>query len=188
MACVCGAFICYICRADITKEKYAHFCQTPHCTHETCGRCVLFTDSIADDRKAMYEAGVNTTKAVEAKVGTDVNVALDKLLEGGMPVAKKARNGEDEYEWRQAVPPPGMGGGLGGMHPALAAFGPAFGFAYPGPPPPAFFGNPQPPPPPPPNPALVAAMMEAARRREDQRQRRAAQAAARRAARRAERF
>jgi len=187
MACVCGAFICYICRADITKEKYAHFCQTPHCTHETCGRCVLFTDSIADDRKAMYEAGVNTTKAVEAKEGADVNVALDKLLEGGMPVAKKARNGEDEYEWRQAVPPPpGMAGGGGGMPPGLAAFGAAFGgFGMPGgggfAPQPAIFR------PAPMDHALAAAMAEAARRREDQRQRRAVQAAARRALRRAQR-
>ena len=113
MACVCGCFICYICRADITKEKYAHFCQTPHCTHETCGKCVLFTDSVTDDRKAMYEAGLNTTKAIEGQMGADVSIDMNKLLEGGVPLAKKAKNGgAEELQWAVARPNPGGGGVL----------------------------------------------------------------------------
>jgi hypothetical protein len=56
MTCACGSNVCYICRKvsdfllvaddvtnkrvnvqDISKEKYHHFCQTPHCKHDRCG-------------------------------------------------------------------------------------------------------------------------------------------------------
>ena len=57
MTCTCDAKMCYICRADITEELYTHFCQTPLCTHETCGKCKLFTDTVEDDRLAMRDAG-----------------------------------------------------------------------------------------------------------------------------------
>lgn len=57
MRCRCNALMCYICRKDITKESYEHFCRTPHCSHESCGMCVLFTDSEFDDAMAVREAG-----------------------------------------------------------------------------------------------------------------------------------
>lgn len=65
---------------DITGEGYKHFCQTPHCNHKQCGRfhlvfphlafitvfssekCSLFTDTVEDDRRAMYEAGLTALK------------------------------------------------------------------------------------------------------------------------------
>ena len=62
MTCTCDANMCYICRADITVEKYNHFCQTPHCTHETCGKCKLFTDTVEDDRLAMRDAGLKVSR------------------------------------------------------------------------------------------------------------------------------
>jgi hypothetical protein len=58
MTCTCGTIICYICRANINKEKYAHFCQTPHCTHQSCKKCLLYSNTIDDDRRAMLEAGM----------------------------------------------------------------------------------------------------------------------------------
>ncbi len=57
MTCTCGALMCYICRADITTIGYGHFCQTPCCTHKECKKCILFTNSVEDDRLAMQEAG-----------------------------------------------------------------------------------------------------------------------------------
>jgi len=54
----CKWLICYICRKDITKIGYKHFCQAPHCSHKKCGKCVLFSDGVADDRLAMRDAGL----------------------------------------------------------------------------------------------------------------------------------
>jgi len=42
-----GAIICYVCRADISKMGYQHFCQTAHCTHKSCNKCKLFTSKCA---------------------------------------------------------------------------------------------------------------------------------------------
>ena len=58
MTCPCGAYVCYICRANISKSKYAHFCQQPHCSHKSCGNCTLYSDSAADDQLAMRDAGL----------------------------------------------------------------------------------------------------------------------------------
>lgn len=113
MACTCGAFICYICRADISKEMYKHFCQVPHCTHKTCGMCVLFTDSVTDDRKAMYEAGLSTSRNIGAQ-DDGSTIDMNSLLEGGVPVAKKGKSGEDvdDLMWAPARPPMPGGGGI----------------------------------------------------------------------------
>ncbi len=46
MTCTCNTLICYICRADVTKVGYAHFCQAAHCDHKTCGKCKLYTNSV----------------------------------------------------------------------------------------------------------------------------------------------
>lgn len=40
------------------QSGYNHFCKIPHCNHSNCGNCVLFTDTVADDRMAMKEAGL----------------------------------------------------------------------------------------------------------------------------------
>jgi hypothetical protein len=74
MTCTCGANICYICRNDITVEKYKHFCQTPHCTHEKCGKCLLYTNAVEDDRKAMLEAGVKTMQENNGIDGNNDNI------------------------------------------------------------------------------------------------------------------
>lgn len=87
MTCSCGINICYICRKDITKEKYQHFCQTAHCNHKSCNRCRLFTNTIEDDALAMREAGLKALQTVEetapgdnsnasAKAGSTNNVRL----------------------------------------------------------------------------------------------------------------
>lgn len=58
MVCTCNTFLCYVCRKDITKQGYGHFCQTAHCDHKTCGKCKLYTNTLEDDRQAMLEAGM----------------------------------------------------------------------------------------------------------------------------------
>jgi hypothetical protein len=63
---VCQSHMCYICRAPITTAMgYAHFCQTPFCTHQGCNKCPLYTDPIEDDRRAMRAA------ALQAKLAQD---------------------------------------------------------------------------------------------------------------------
>ena len=56
MTCRCGCLSCYLCRKDITKEGYAHFCQTPLCNHSTCKKCLLFTNTVQDDQAAIARA------------------------------------------------------------------------------------------------------------------------------------
>ena len=91
MTCTCGAFMCYCCRKDVSKEMYKHFCQTPHCDHKSCNMCLLYTDSIEDDRRAMQEAGLAVKSRIDAEGsgGSDAAIEIDKLLEGGKLVPKK---------------------------------------------------------------------------------------------------
>ena len=92
MTCSCGFRMCYVCRADVNKEQYKHFCQTPHCQHKNCKKCALFTDSVEDDRKAMLEAGLKSLKETEAEAGASIDI--NKLLEGraaGASAAQPAR-------------------------------------------------------------------------------------------------
>ena len=96
----CGTHICYICRKNITGEGnnshgkgYNHFCRKPHCEHKRCGNCVLFTNSVEDDRLAMKEAGLKAVEAV-ATGGEDEAPQIDvtALLETSTgPPRKKAR-------------------------------------------------------------------------------------------------
>jgi len=80
--------MCYICRADICKEKYDHFCRKPHCKHKDCGECPLFTDAKEDDRRAMQDAGLKAKDDL-GEEGTKVDVG--GLLEGGAKVTKKKK-------------------------------------------------------------------------------------------------
>jgi TRIAD3 protein (E3 ubiquitin-protein ligase RNF216) len=67
MACPrCGKLSCYVCRQDITKKGYAHFCQAPHCKHGSCGKCVLFTDTDTDNAAAMRAAVERAAQQVVA--------------------------------------------------------------------------------------------------------------------------
>ncbi len=73
MSCKCGAFICYQCRADITKQMYAHFCQQAHCNHKSCRKCTLYSDSVADDRQAMLDAAIKTKQNKLEELGNTEN-------------------------------------------------------------------------------------------------------------------
>lgn len=82
MTCRCGKKMCYICRAEIVplvgvgallpngrpNTGYAHFCETPHCTHADCGKCQLFTSSKEDDLKAVRDAGLEGARELAARV------------------------------------------------------------------------------------------------------------------------
>jgi hypothetical protein len=52
----CKTLSCYLCRQEIAD--YTHFCQTFNCSHDSCGACILFTNSERDDRRARREAGL----------------------------------------------------------------------------------------------------------------------------------
>ena len=55
---------------------YAHFCQTPHCDHKSCKKCTLYSDSVADDRLAMFEAGLKTMQEVNSSTTAAVGGAV----------------------------------------------------------------------------------------------------------------
>ncbi len=66
MVCTCNTFLCYICKKDITKQGYSHFCQTAHCDHKSCGKCKLFTNTIEDDRQAMLDAAIKKMEELKS--------------------------------------------------------------------------------------------------------------------------
>jgi TRIAD3 protein (E3 ubiquitin-protein ligase RNF216) len=78
MTCSCGFKMCYICRADINKEQYNHFCQKFECLHKTCKKCGLYSDAVDDDRRAMKEAGLAAMEGSDDTNAVDIN----QLLEG----------------------------------------------------------------------------------------------------------
>ena len=63
--CACGEYVCYICRSSI--KGYDHFCQTPHCQHQSCKKCPLWTNAEQDDERAMREAGLKAAAQVESE-------------------------------------------------------------------------------------------------------------------------
>jgi hypothetical protein len=79
MKCPCGAVCCYVCRKELDGERrntYAHFCQTPHCTRESCGRCILFTDTVEDNRRPRHEAGLKEQQNAGAAAAFAVGMLL----------------------------------------------------------------------------------------------------------------
>lgn len=60
LTCVCGYIMCYICRADIGKEGYKHFCQhfrqVPGTTCADCDKCDLYVQE--DEEAAIREAAM----------------------------------------------------------------------------------------------------------------------------------
>ena len=73
----CRSFICYVCRQLISKSVgYKHFCQTPHCKHENCNKCPLYSNAEEDDRRAAKEAGLQKVKELEMEKG-DVTSRID---------------------------------------------------------------------------------------------------------------
>uniref|UniRef100_A0A7S4TCC8 RING-type domain-containing protein n=2 Tax=Ditylum brightwellii TaxID=49249 RepID=A0A7S4TCC8_9STRA len=68
MTCVCGIHVCYVCRSEIPKSVgYKHFCQKPHCKHDTCKTCPLYSNAKEDDERAMREAGLEAAKEVQKR-------------------------------------------------------------------------------------------------------------------------
>ena len=91
IVCGCGAKICYFCRNLITDPSpYAHFCQTPHCQHQECNKCPLYTKDAEDDARAMLEAGVQAAERVREQLmqevsttgrpPVDVNIDVNAIL------------------------------------------------------------------------------------------------------------
>jgi hypothetical protein len=68
MACPdCATLSCYICKQRIAKQEgYAHFCQTPHCDHSSCGKCTLYSNDEEDDRELVRAAGLKTAAETQA--------------------------------------------------------------------------------------------------------------------------
>jgi hypothetical protein len=76
----CKTLSCYLCRQEIAN--YKHFCQKFNCRHDSCGKCVLFTNSEQDDKRARREAGLKE----QANAGT---AAADVGLLISPPAKKK---------------------------------------------------------------------------------------------------
>lgn len=80
--CGCGALSCYLCSQVITG--YDHFCQAPHCTHESCNKCRLYSDTEKNDEVAMRTAGISAANEVQAKIAEiaskHVNIDVESIL------------------------------------------------------------------------------------------------------------
>jgi len=75
----CRTLSCYICRQQV--QDYSHFCQTAHCKHKKCGKCVLYTNADEDDAMAMREAGLKAASEVETRnADNDVRIDVDSIL------------------------------------------------------------------------------------------------------------
>lgn len=83
--CGCGKSVCYLCRKEI--KSYAHFCQTPHCQHQSCNKCPLYTKDEKDDLRAMKEAGLKA--AEEQKVEVDVDSIMKEPVKNHAGAKKK---------------------------------------------------------------------------------------------------
>ncbi|GAX10176.1 TRIAD3; E3 ubiquitin-protein ligase RNF216 [Fistulifera solaris] len=93
IVCGCGAKICYVCRSLITSSTpYTHFCQTPHCQHQRCNLCPLYTKDAEDDARAMREAGVQAAQQVREKLQQDTSASGRKLLDLNIDVDAILRN------------------------------------------------------------------------------------------------
>jgi len=63
--------MCYLCQKSI--RDYSHFCQTPHCTHGTCGICPLYTKAEEDDARAMRQAAYAAAEEVRQQQNASSN-------------------------------------------------------------------------------------------------------------------
>jgi len=46
---------------------YGHFCTTPFCDHQSCGKCTLYHNTEEDDRRARHEAGIREYRNAAAE-------------------------------------------------------------------------------------------------------------------------
>lgn len=105
LACVCGYTMCYVCRQEIGKESYTHFCQhfrqRPGEPCRECDRCDLY--KVEDEEHMVREAALRAEKewweqelAAEAGVGSSVDqdareVQLNALEEETLPLTSAGR-------------------------------------------------------------------------------------------------
>ena len=100
IVCPCGKKVCYICQKDISRELYKHFCQTPHCKHKECGKCILYTNAEEDDERAMREASITAAERFKEQLlkedpsrstKVDIELDVDKILRSGTNSKKGVR-------------------------------------------------------------------------------------------------
>ena len=97
----CKQLSCYICRQAI--KDYSHFCLTPHCNHESCSMCVLFTDAKEDDRRARREVAQKALVAAQKKEGA---AAAATLISGLLSPTRKENENENARGPLQPVQQP----------------------------------------------------------------------------------
>ncbi|KAL3773663.1 hypothetical protein ACHAW5_007953 [Stephanodiscus triporus] len=84
MTCSCGCFVCYICGKEILANVgYNHFCQTPHCRHQSCKKCPLYADTSAADKVKVANAAKKAAK--------NIKVDVDSLLKDPPPARTSRR-------------------------------------------------------------------------------------------------
>ena len=101
ITCPCGTRICYVCRAKI--RDYSHFCQTAHCDHKSCGKCVLFSNSIEEDRVAVKKAGLKAANEI-----TSNGISLEKVKMGKLIEKSPSKKNEGKRKTRQVPPQPAV--------------------------------------------------------------------------------
>ena len=115
----CDVFSCYLCHKQLSAtvrglkrsskkyksvraKAYAHFCQTPHCDHSSCNKCILFDKNKEEDKIKSREAGEAAAQEARdhlvKKCGKSVAEAraivgkiTSKLMEG-LPGVPKGRS------------------------------------------------------------------------------------------------
>lgn len=80
MVCRCGAIMCWLCRQDLDrKQPYLHFCQTPHCEHKRCGKCVLWPKDDVANNAATVRTAIEQAKRDVAAAHPELAATIDKL-------------------------------------------------------------------------------------------------------------
>ncbi len=116
----CKSFICYVCRALIPKNVgYKHFCQTPHCKHESCNLCPLYSNAEEDDKRAAKEAGLKTVEQIRMEQrdkghdsnGQGVGDATTKIdIAGILKTPSSNNNNNRNSNHMHHMQPPGIPG------------------------------------------------------------------------------
>jgi hypothetical protein len=122
----CKTLSCYLCRQEIAD--YTHFCQTFNCSHDSCGECILFTNSEQDDRRARREAGLKelaNSGTVAADAGLLISPPQNKTAKTHQPPIEPVRILADNHRALEPAPIPVANPRAPEQQQALEAYVPA---------------------------------------------------------------
>jgi len=113
---------------------YNHFCQTPHCKHESCNKCQLYSNAEEDDMRASREAGLKAVQELKGHHKTgDIAEKMESILNEeeknskGASKSGGARNNQRGHQRADNVRARLAAAGFGGP-PGVAQMNPAARF------------------------------------------------------------